>query len=253
MRPRDSLLHWYNFDPGSPAAFLMDSSGSSTAVNLTTSSINSPVLGSFTDCQHKINSTERDGCAEVGGVGVPSGNTNGRHFILGPLDLGALGSADGFSICLWLRPLGNVVGRVTRIFSIGSGRSLGNLVLSSLSPDPSEGGTLLAEVYVNGVVALSLASDVVILINQWVHACLVNPTPIVWELYVNGTSYGRGVALAPFSSGPMRSNYLGRSGMDSLVVFRGFLDDVRIYGTALTSTEVLAIGGEHAILSLVHT
>lgn len=84
---------------------------------------------------------------------------------------------------------------------------------------------------------------------MWAHTC-VSWEPSMWRLYVNGTECGTAAGDGPYSMnvgwalgarGGVPENFNASEGWYPARIFRGLLDDVRIYSRTLTPQEVMTL------------
>lgn len=143
-------------------------------------------------------------------------------------DLGFLDLTNGATFSFWLKPAGGLVDQ----------RLLGQLT----GPIASGGavgfaGTSGLQVW-DGVRWLTLADDGAILENEWSHLALVYTADSV-TAYVNGVEQLTAAARVSFGTNGcgLGAKFLTTYGNS----FNGLLDDVAIWGEALSSTEIQAL------------
>jgi len=166
--------------------------------------------------------------------------TNPQYFSLPGFTVGSQVSA-----CVWFYPTANTI--YTRVFDIGnsgSGNDGKNLQISyggtnALTFQFCSGGTC----YGGGMTPTGTGWS----LNQWQHTCIVidsSSTPIL-KGYYNGALFGTTWGSFPSFTSLVYSNnapFIGRSkwgGTDPL--FQGYMDEIRIFSKALTTTDVQAV------------
>jgi hypothetical protein len=143
-----------------------------------------------------------------------------------------------FTVSTWMRVTSTSTW--TRIFDFGRGTTANMFLTPSAGSSPSYplrfaittgGGG--AEQRIDGTGSLPTGT--------WKHVA-VTLSGSVGILYVDGVEVGRNSAmtLRPSSLGTTTANYLGRS-QYSDPYLAGRIDDFRIYGRALTATELQAV------------
>ncbi len=143
-----------------------------------------------------------------------------------------------FTFAAWVKPLGGTPNQAVVWLGASSTKRL------YFTPDNGSGQAKFA--IVNGGTEQALTATA-LTPNVWSHVAItLNGT--TGTLYVNGTSVASGAVtirpdqlLAANTATAPQHNYLARSEGSLMPSFRGALDDVRFYGTALGSSEVMAL------------
>jgi DUF1680 family protein len=174
----------------------------------------------------------------AGGTSWVAGRTGGAVSLNGSdghvrLPTGILAGANDFSVAAWVRA--STVTAWSRIFDFGTGTG----AYLFLTPRSGSGTARFAittggaggEQVINAPAALPA--------NVWTHVA-VTLAGNLGVLYVNGAEVARNAAitLRPGSLGSTGLNYLGRSQYAGDPFLAGQLDDVRIYGRALSAAEI---------------
>ena len=179
-------------------------------------------------------------CAVFSAQQLSSGT--GQYFVMPSINPGLMSVTNGFSICTWL--VYDAYDQYARIFDFGLGAENNN-VLMALA------GTSLS-VYFNyrsGISTEILSSPNPIVIGTWRHVCVINSNKL-WKWYDDGILSAELTANNLLQQTDLTSNFLGRSNWGQDAMFRGKLDEFRIYGKALTSQEVAAIYTYQGLLRL---
>ena len=200
-------LAWYKADASSGTT-LTDSSGNSNNGTLTgTASFASGVSGNA--------------------LSVAGGNAN--------LPTGIVSGLNDFTISAWVRPTS--LANWARIFDFGTGTTV-NMFLTA-----DAGGTnaLRFAITTSGNGAEQQLNGPALTLNAWTHVAVTlsgnNAT-----LYVNGTvaTTNANMTIHPAALGNTTQNYLGKSQYPD-PAYQGMIDDFRIYGTALSASQVLQL------------
>lgn len=156
---------------------------------------------------------------------------------------GNLPFAGDFSISIWFNPAALVPA------SYASG-----LLLMQRGYSSTIGGTGIA-FYLYGTalrpwistsgLSYQLFSAGTVAIDTWYHTVLTRTYNSQWELFLNGTSlgtYNTQGTTADFSTD--HTLYFGANGLDSYYFFDGMLDQVRLFSSALNSSQVTELYNE---------
>jgi hypothetical protein len=77
-------------------------------------------------------------------------------------------------------------------------------------------------------------------LETWHHLFVTRQTD-TWSLYLDGVLQGTNIQSGDMPTGDnIRIGILGR-GLEAISLFDGLIDEVKIYGTALSSTEVVGL------------
>ncbi len=158
-------------------------------------------------------------------------NGNGQYVNLPPV----LSGATAFSISAWVYL--NRAATWSRIFDFGTGTSAYMMLTAA-----SDVRTLRFAITVGGETAEQRLETAELPTGSWQHVT-VTFAGRSGTLYVNGTAVdtnGR-FSLNPASLGSITHNWLGRSQFTVDPTLNGYIDDVRIYGRALSAAEVQAL------------
>ena len=157
----------------------------------------------------------------------------------GQVNAGGLVAGLGdFTIAAWVNPA--VVENWARIFDFGTGTAANMF----LTVDAGATNALRFAITTGGSSREQRIDGPAIAAGTWTHVA-VSLVGSTGTLFVNGAVAGTNAAmtLRPADLGLTTQNYLGRSQYAD-PVFRGGIDDVRIYGTGLSAPAVAAI---HAV------
>jgi len=142
-----------------------------------------------------------------------------------------------FTIAAWVNP--SVVENWARIFDFGTGTTANMF----LTVDAGATNALRFGITTGGSSREQRIDGPAIAAGTWTHVA-VSLVGSTGTLFVNGVAAGTNAAmtLRPADLGTTTQNYLGRSQYAD-PVFRGSIDDVRIYGVGLLPAAVAAIHG----------
>jgi hypothetical protein len=146
----------------------------------------------------------------------------------------SIGAGD-FTISLWIKPTaitnanyhmtfaqnGYSSGTGIAMYTLGTSTTTANFV-----PYISVGGT-----------AYNIVSSSGISVNQWTHLALVRDYGNNWKVYMNGTLLTTYTSAGLTTDFTNSISYLGRHS-NGLYRFNGYIDDVRIYSSALDSNDI---------------
>jgi len=209
------------------------------------------VLRSDTIVWYKFNETTGTTASDASGNGNNGTLNGGASFVAGQttnaLSLngstgyvsapaGVISSLTDFTISAWIKMTST--SQFTRVWDFGTGTSAymfltpyaaGNVPRFSITTSGYS-----AEQQINGTSALPVGS--------WVHV-VVTLSGNTGTLYINGTAVGtnNNITIKPTNLGNTTQNYIGRSQFSGDPYFNGLIDDFRIYGRALSSTEVSSL------------
>ncbi len=164
-------------------------------------------------------------------------NLSGGH---ATLPTGIASELGDFTISMWIRP--TFVDTWSRIFDFGTGT--GNFMF--LTPRSSTGFPRFSIVTTGGS-QQQVDSNITISPSVWTHVA-VTLSGNTATMYLNGVAVGTNsnVTYRPSQLGLTTQNYLGRSQFSQDPVFRGSLDEVRIYERALSLPEVQSLASTTA-------
>lgn len=172
----------------------------------------------------------------AGGTSWVAGRTNGAVHLDGSsgyvqLPAGILAGASDFSVAAWVKL--DSVSTWARVFDFGSGTGK-YLFLTARS----SAGTPRFAITTNGAGAEQQINAPAALPTGWTHLA-VTLAGKTGTLYVNGTAVATNTAMTvtPGALGGTSNNWLGRSQYADPFL-AGALDNVRIYGRALSASEV---------------
>ncbi|WP_127502572.1 glycoside hydrolase family 127 protein [Actinoplanes solisilvae] len=150
------------------------------------------------------------------------------------LPSGILSGASNFTVALWARL--DTVTTWSRLLDFGTGTS----AYMFISPRSSAGGLRFA-ITTGGSGSEQRIDGPALAVNAWTHVS-VTRSGNLGVLYVNGAEVARntGLTLSPSSLGATTRNWLGRSQYADPYL-DGALDNVRLYGRALSASEVSSL------------
>lgn len=189
-------------------------------------------------------STDITGAADRFGSPTGAVSLNGSTSIIQPLDVGINDASQDFSLSIWFKQ--NTSG-------------LGGLISNNTPAGPANGWSTIARIgsdnrllflagaAQNAGAEKSVNSVNTITMGEWNHAAFIydkNGATSTLSIYLNGVYEAS--ASANFSTmGSMREDWLlgaqYETGLTPAYYLDGYLDDFRIYDTALTAAEVSAM------------
>ena len=221
------LLAYYPFHPN---AFLTDASGVTGSLVPTGSPASIP--GSMTDLQNVAY------FAQTGGVGSTSANALRQFFTIPEITLGP-----ALSICVWYNP-DSTTGSYSRLVIMNTGGASGIIDIrrevstSNLAIELFNGNTLLNTVS-NSASGYGTVFTGLFQLGVWQHMCLTVASTTA-RVYYNGALSGSITLSAQKASTKYNSAYLVMNPWGT-ELYRGQLDEVRIYGRAISQAEVTSI------------
>ncbi|WP_425399016.1 LamG-like jellyroll fold domain-containing protein [Aeoliella sp.] len=176
--------------------------------------------------------------------GAPTSDTPGADGAVSG-DVFDWSTSDTRTVAFWMKAsAGDVGDSGSTMISLGSGTSAGNRFDVRLSGD-----ALRLEVQAGGTTTSNVVAD-----GHWHHIALVVTDPATVsnvEYYIDGVSQGTfggsGTAIAT-GVGPLR---IGDSYQDVSRDFKGLVDDVRLYDTALNSEQIGTLIPEPNAIALI--
>jgi Family of unknown function (DUF6055)/Concanavalin A-like lectin/glucanases superfamily len=143
-----------------------------------------------------------------------------------------------FTFSAWVKPLGGAANQAVLWMGATTSRRL------CFTPND---GTGKATFSIRNGGSDQTLSTTALPLNTWTHIAIsLNGTTGV--LYVNGTAAATGAIsirpdqlLAANTATGLQQNYLGRSEGSAMAMFRGCIDEVRFYGTALAAADMAAM------------
>jgi hypothetical protein len=147
------------------------------------------------------------------------------------LNSGIVSSLNDFTISVWVRP--TTLDKWARAWDFGTGTS--EYMFLSVKSDKGKPKFAIRHDGTEEAVEGSSA----IAVNAWTHL-VVTLHDSVATLYVNGQTAGRNLAVGhrPSQLGTTTQNYLGQSQWSNDAHYNGMMDELRIYGQALTASQV---------------
>ena len=213
------LLAYYPFHPN---AFLVDASGVTGSLVPTGSPASIP--GSMTDLQNVAYFAQTSGVAKA--------SSAPQYFTIPSITFGSY-----FSVCAWYNPDNAYSGGYAGVIMLTSGVNTGDIQIrrdltwNNLVVQLQNSATVIAAVTFAGLYQ----------VNVWQHVCLT-VTGTTGKLYYNGALQATTITLsAQKLVTTFTSSYLGGMNPYSNDLYRGQLDEVRIYGRAITQAEVTSI------------
>jgi hypothetical protein len=206
------------------------------------------VLRSDTIVWYKFNETTGTTASDASGNGNNGTLNGGASFVAGQttnalslngstgyvsMPAGVVSSLTDFTISAWVKL--TTSNTWNRVCDLGTGTSAYLFLTANSGNAPrfaiKNGGS---EQQITGTSALPTGT--------WVHLA-VTLSGNTGTLYVNGTAVATntGITIKPTNLGSTTLNYIGRSQFLSDPYFNGLIDDFRIYGRALSSTEVSSL------------
>ena len=213
------LLAYYPFHPN---AFLVDASGVTGSLVPTGSPASIP--GSMTDLQNVAYFAQTSGVAKA--------SSAPQYFTIPSITFGSY-----FSVCAWYNPDNAYSGGYAGVIMLTSGVNTGDIQIrrdltwNNLVVQLQNSATVIAAVTFAGLYQ----------VNVWQHVCLT-VTGTTGKLYYNGALQATTITLsAQKLVTTFTSSYLGGMNPYSNDLYRGQLDEVRIYSRAISQAEVTSI------------
>jgi fibronectin type 3 domain-containing protein/regulation of enolase protein 1 (concanavalin A-like superfamily) len=173
----------------------------------------------------------------VGGTSWAAGKVNNAVSLGGnsnyvTLPSGLMAGVTDFTVSAWVKL--NSTSNNTRIFDVGNGTSS----YMELCPKNGSNGFMGYLIVVGGTIQ-QVNTSYAFPVGAWTHVAMTQ-SGSTGTLYINGTSVGTNSALTlnPTSLGVTAQNYIGKSQWTSDPYLNGLVDDFRIYGRALSGTEL---------------
>ena len=215
----NSLAAYYAF---SSSARLLDNSFHSMDLN---ASLVAPTFQS--NCQWS--GAE---CAVFSQVPISSGA--GNYYMLPNLNVGSMSQANGFSICMWLSF--DAIDSWARVFDFGNGPDGHNILLARLGTSTN----LAFHLYVDSNnTKFEAILPTPIDLGVWRHVCIVNLGMNI-SLFENG-KLSLSFTINTIDNVLLTSNFIGKSNWEFDGMFRGKIDEFRIYSKALSAADVTTI------------
>lgn len=149
------------------------------------------------------------------------------------LPTGIVSSVSDFTIAAWVKA--SSLTNWARIFDFGTGTS------SYMFLTPDAGGTnkLRFAITTSGGSGEQQLNGPALAVNTWTHIA-VTLSGSTGTLYVNGAAVATNtnMTLTPGNLGSTMQNYLGKSQFSADPAFNGLIDDFRLYGVALSASQV---------------
>jgi hypothetical protein len=153
------------------------------------------------------------------------------------LPSGVVGTLNDFTITAWVKPTSFATW--ARVFDFGSGTSNYMFLSTQYTGTAPNGAKPRFAIRTASVNEQGLNSSIALTGNAWNHLA-VTLSGNTATLYVNGSvaATNTGVTLRPSSLGNTSQNYLADSQWSGDPYFNGGIDDFRIYGRALSASEI---------------
>ena len=150
---------------------------------------------------------------------------------------------DEFTIATWVNPASlGTSDNWERIFDFGTGGTTPSIYMF-MTTRASTGRPRFAITTSGGAGEQVVDASVALTAGQWNHVAITLSGTSA-TLYVNGVARGTGnVTLRPSTLGNTTHNFIGDSQFAADPPFLGSIDDFRIYGRALSPTEMKALAG----------
>lgn len=155
------------------------------------------------------------------------------------LPTGIVSSLSDFTISTWVRM--DALAKWMRVFDFGNNTSqFMFLTLQAGSPN------VMRYAIKNGGGEQSVSFNYTLPLNTWTHFA-VTQSGDTCTLYINGTAVAAntGITIKPADIGSTTLNYLGKSQFSD-PMFRGSIDEFKIFSRALTATEITSLVYEFA-------
>ncbi len=172
--------------------------------------------------------------AWVSGVGGNALSLGGGH---AELPTGIVSGLDDCTIATWFYL--DSVDAWSRVFDFGSGTNVNMFLTPAAS---SATGPLRFAITTSGNGSEQQIDGPVLSTGQWYHVAITLAGD-TGTMYVNGQAVGTNAnpTLDPADMGATTQNYLGDSQYEADPALLGKIDDVRIYGEALSAEQILAM------------
>ena len=221
------LLAYYPFHPN---AFLVDASN--VTGNLVPTGSPASIPGSMTDLQNVAY------FAQAGGLG--NANAARQFFTIPQITVGP-----AFSVCVWYNPdtslTAGSVGSYLRLIELSATQGSGNVQFRRDQTNNNLGFEILnsASSIISGGASAAIYTGLFQL-GVWQHVCL-SVSGLTGKVYYNGVQQATTITLTTQKTvTTYTSSYIGQNPYSS-DLYRGQLDEVRIYSRAISASEVTSI------------
>ena len=214
------LLAYYPFQPN---AFLVDASGVTGSLTNTGSVVSQP--GSQTDLQNVAY------FSQPGGLG--NSNANKQFLTIPSITIGSF-----FSICVWYNP-DSTSGSYPRLIELNSGQSSGQIQIRR----DATNNNLAIELWNSNTNIVSGSTAIftgLFQLGVWQHVCLT-VAQTTGSVYYNGALQAATITLTAYKAvTTYTTSYIGQNPYTN-DLYRGQLDELRIYSRAISASEVTSI------------
>jgi autotransporter-associated beta strand protein len=166
---------------------------------------------------------------------------NGTSTAYATLPAGFVSTLNNFTIAAWVKM--DALSNWMRVFDFGS--STTNYMFLTVQTGVTGGKSIVGYGIKNGTPAeLNLRYNYTFPLNTWTHLAITQSGNTL-NMFINGALVATSttITIKPADLGNTTQNYLGKSQFND-PMFKGAIDDFRIYGRALSTTEIAGLTGK---------
>jgi len=187
------------------------------------------------DCREALRHDDPWVLSIAGRFGQAVENVRGSYQYVN-LPASVISGLTDFTLSVWVRP--TRAQNWARIFEAGNSTSR----YMFLTQRQNSGVPRFCATVSGGAGEQGVNGNAPLPLNEWSHLA-VTMSGTTATLYVNGVAVGTNTAMAlnPSALGPLTDHWLGRSHYSADPLYAGGLDELNVYGRALTAAEVAAL------------
>ncbi len=223
---------WYRFDDGSGTGALDSSMAAGAPHN--------GMLVSAGTGTGTFSTTHQVGIGALSLSG--SSSTNGAYVDL-PSSINAMGATTAITIACWVNVTTDRAWG--RVFDFNNSNTTGYMFLTTYQSQRTPNSVRFAISTTNNAAEEQIGSTGRLSTGAWHHLAVVLDAGATYTgtLYIDGAVAGTNAAmtLRPSSLGNTINNWIGRSAYTADPYFAGLIDDFRVYGRALSPSEITTL------------